>query len=259
MPPGPGGELIYLAGAVSRDTAHGPVTTTVRPAGGITPRPGSPPSWSTTGRQTLNAPGQLAANVSYCSEMTWIPLLATLVGAVIAMGSALLVERRKTQRETTVEWGRTRRQLYARFLSDHAQAGSDLRNIAATPGLDVSERYRQTRAAYAHCYTSRHETALAGRARGRPGPDLLMRRRAARRTDVGHDWLEPRAVVHVPAGDREREGASPAVAGEVDSGAQSAAGASECFTGPGPPLPPSWPRNEAPGLRPRYDLSPQSR
>ena len=30
-------------------------------------------------------------------------------------------------------------------------------------------------------------------------------------------------------------------------------------TGVGPPLPSSWPRNEAPGLRPRYDLSPQSR
>ncbi|MFD5624375.1 hypothetical protein [Streptomyces yangpuensis] len=92
--------------------------------------------------------------------MTWIPLFATLVGAMIAMGSALLVERRKTQRETAVEWGRTRRQLYAKFLADHAQAGSDLRNIAATPGLDVSERYRQTRAAYAHCYTSRHELEL---------------------------------------------------------------------------------------------------
>lgn len=28
---------------------------------------------------------------------------------------------------------------------------------------------------------------------------------------------------------------------------------------PAPPLPSSWPRNEAPGLRPWYDLSPQSR
>lgn len=29
--------------------------------------------------------------------------------------------------------------------------------------------------------------------------------------------------------------------------------------GQGAPLPSSWPRNEAPGLRPRYDLVPQSR
>ncbi|MFE5806963.1 hypothetical protein [Streptomyces sp. NPDC056491] len=92
--------------------------------------------------------------------MTWIPLLATLVGAVIATGSALLVERRRTHRETTVEWGRTRRQLYASFLAAHAQAASDLRNIAATPGMEASERYRQTRAAYTHCYTSRHELEL---------------------------------------------------------------------------------------------------
>ncbi|MFH0179189.1 hypothetical protein [Streptomyces cacaoi] len=92
--------------------------------------------------------------------MTWISLLATLVGAVIAMGSALLVERRKTQRETTAEWHRTRRELYTRFLASHAQAGSDLRNIAATPGLEASERYRQARAAYTHCYVSRHELEL---------------------------------------------------------------------------------------------------
>ncbi|TPQ17760.1 hypothetical protein [Streptomyces sporangiiformans] len=92
--------------------------------------------------------------------MTWIPLLAALIGAMIAMGSALLVERRTTQRETTAEWRRTRRELYARFLAGHAQAGSDLRNIAATPGLEASERYRQTRAAYTHCYASRHELEL---------------------------------------------------------------------------------------------------
>ncbi|MFD8421651.1 hypothetical protein [Streptomyces sp. NPDC059466] len=92
--------------------------------------------------------------------MTWISLLATLVGAVIAMGSALLVERRKTQRETTAEWHRTRRELYTRFLAAHAQAGSDLRNLAATPTLDADERYRQARAAYTHCYASRHELEL---------------------------------------------------------------------------------------------------
>ncbi|MGW7260743.1 hypothetical protein [Streptomyces sp. NPDC054834] len=92
--------------------------------------------------------------------MTWIPLLATLAGAVIAMGSALLVERRKTQREAAAEWRRTRQELYAKFLAAHAQAGSDLRNIAATRGLDAGERYRQTRAAYTHCYASRHELEL---------------------------------------------------------------------------------------------------
>lgn len=92
--------------------------------------------------------------------MAWSPLLAALVGAVIAMGSALLVERRKTQRETAAEWRRTRQELYARFLAAHAQAGSDLRNIAATSDLDAGERYRQTRAAYTHCYASRHELEL---------------------------------------------------------------------------------------------------
>ncbi|MEU4037776.1 hypothetical protein [Streptomyces collinus] len=92
--------------------------------------------------------------------MAWISLLATLAGGVIAMSSALLVERRKTQRETAAEWRKTRRELYARFLAAHAQAGSDLRNIAATAGLDAGERYRMTRTAYTHCYASRHELEL---------------------------------------------------------------------------------------------------
>ncbi|MFI5808837.1 hypothetical protein [Streptomyces sp. NPDC051561] len=112
------------------------------------------------GRQLDGSRGLTAVNASYCSEVTWISLLAALVGAVIAMGSALLVERRRTQRETIADWHRTRRELYARFLASHAQAGSDLRNIAATGGLEESERYRQARTAYTHCYASRHEVEL---------------------------------------------------------------------------------------------------
>ncbi|MFF6878377.1 MULTISPECIES: hypothetical protein [unclassified Streptomyces] len=92
--------------------------------------------------------------------MAWISLLATLTGGVIALGSALLVEHRRARREAVSEWHRTRRELYSRFLAAHAQAGSDLRNIAATSGLDAGERYRLTRSAYTHCYASRHELEL---------------------------------------------------------------------------------------------------
>ncbi|MFE6165501.1 hypothetical protein ACFQ7F_42105 [Streptomyces sp. NPDC056486] len=41
--------------------------------------------------------------------MNWTTLVGTLVGAVIAMGSALLVERRRDRREHALEEQRYRR------------------------------------------------------------------------------------------------------------------------------------------------------
>lgn len=55
-------------------------------------------------------------------------------------------------------------------------------------------------------------------------------------TDAGHDRLELRAVVDVPAGEREHKGTAAAVAGQVDLRTQPAAGPAECLTGPGPPI-----------------------
>ncbi|WP_405654034.1 hypothetical protein [Streptomyces sp. NBC_00019] len=100
--------------------------------------------------------------------MSWTPLVAAIVGAVIAMGSTLLAERRRTQREDAAEWRRTRQSLYSKFLAAHAQAGSDLRNIASTPDLELGERYRQARAAYTLCYVSRHELEILA-------PDSVVR------------------------------------------------------------------------------------
>jgi len=56
--------------------------------------------------------------------MEWTTLLATLLGAAIAMGTSLLVESRRDRRDLAAEWRRTQRDLYADFLTSLAQARS---------------------------------------------------------------------------------------------------------------------------------------
>ncbi|MES9519835.1 hypothetical protein [Streptomyces capoamus] len=89
--------------------------------------------------------------------MTWLSLLATIVGAIIALGSALIVERRRERREEVRERRRTKQDLYARYLAAHAGARARLRIVAATSGLSDEERANQAREAYASCYATRYE------------------------------------------------------------------------------------------------------
>ncbi len=87
---------------------------------------GCPPlPTASSGRAGARPPGP-RVRCLYRSEVAWISLLAALAGGVIALGSALLVERRRARREAVSEWDRKWRELYSRFLAAHAQAGSDL-------------------------------------------------------------------------------------------------------------------------------------
>ncbi|MEU1086219.1 hypothetical protein ABZ401_05185 [Streptomyces sp. NPDC005892] len=58
--------------------------------------------------------------------MEWMTLVATLLGAVIAMGSTLLVEARKDRREAAGEWRRSRRELYGAYLGTLSQVRGEL-------------------------------------------------------------------------------------------------------------------------------------
>ncbi|MEE1761372.1 hypothetical protein [Streptomyces sp. SP18BB07] len=89
--------------------------------------------------------------------MTWLPLFAALVGAVIALGTALLVERRRERREDRIERRRTKQDLYGRFLAAHAHTRAQLRILADTSDLSDEERANRARAAYAGCYAPRYE------------------------------------------------------------------------------------------------------
>ena len=92
--------------------------------------------------------------------MTWLPLLATLLGAVIALGSTLLVERRRERREDRTERRKTKREVYARYLAAHAETRTQLRVLSVASDLTDEERGYRAFTAYAACYAPRYELAV---------------------------------------------------------------------------------------------------
>jgi hypothetical protein len=89
--------------------------------------------------------------------MQWTTLAATLLGAAIATGSALLVEVRRGRRETAAEWRTTKRELYAAFLATLTQVRSELWMITRDTSLSVPERTKTARQAFARCYELRYQ------------------------------------------------------------------------------------------------------
>jgi hypothetical protein len=92
--------------------------------------------------------------------MTWLPLFGTVLGAVIALGSTLLVEGRRERREDRIERRKTRQEVYSRYLAAHAEARTQLRVLSLSPDLTDEDRGHRAFTAYAACYTSRYELAV---------------------------------------------------------------------------------------------------
>ncbi|MEU5902464.1 hypothetical protein [Streptomyces venezuelae] len=92
--------------------------------------------------------------------MTWLPLLGTLLGAVIALGSAVLVERRRERREDRAERRKVKREAYARYLAAHAEARMHLRVLSVAADLTDTERGYRAFTAHAGCYAARYELAV---------------------------------------------------------------------------------------------------
>ncbi|MEV7579075.1 hypothetical protein [Streptomyces erythrochromogenes] len=92
--------------------------------------------------------------------MTWLPLVGTLLGAVIALSSALLVEQRRARREDLRERRKMNQEVYARYLAAHAETRTKLRVLSVAPGLTDEERGHQAFTAYALCYAPRYELAV---------------------------------------------------------------------------------------------------
>ncbi|MFD9061834.1 hypothetical protein ACFVZ3_09965 [Kitasatospora purpeofusca] len=92
--------------------------------------------------------------------MAWLPLLGTLLGAVIALGSALIVERRRERKEERRERLKAKQEMYARYLGAHADTRTQLRIISLATNLTDEERGYRAYIAYAACYAPRYEIAV---------------------------------------------------------------------------------------------------
>jgi hypothetical protein len=86
----------------------------------------------------------------------WTTLLATLVGAAIAMGTSLVVQARKDRHDLAAEWRQIRREIYMTFLSALAKARSELLALSKKSDMTDVDRDETARQVFAPCYEQRH-------------------------------------------------------------------------------------------------------
>jgi hypothetical protein len=87
----------------------------------------------------------------------WTTLLATLIGAAIAMGTSLGVEIRKDRHDTDAE-----------YLTVLSQARWELSGVAGNDELPGETRRSTANMIFAHCYQIRHQLELYA-------PDIVLK------------------------------------------------------------------------------------
>lgn len=92
--------------------------------------------------------------------MDWTTLVATLLGAAIAMATTLGVEIRKDRHDTEAEWRRTRREIYTEYLTVLSQARWELSGVAGGDELSQEARRTAANAVFSRCYQVRHQLEL---------------------------------------------------------------------------------------------------
>ncbi|MFE5163152.1 hypothetical protein ACFRNT_32560 [Streptomyces sp. NPDC056697] len=129
--------------------------------------------------------------------MEWTTLIATLLGAVIAMASTLLIEVRKDRREAQGEWRRSKRELYGAYLATLAQVRSELQLLILDRDIPDGERSVAARRAFARSYDLRYQLEILA-PRAVVEPALTYFRAVRRLRDAAGDGLGRQEV--------EREG-----------------------------------------------------
>ncbi|GAB3989879.1 hypothetical protein GCM10029978_116160 [Actinoallomurus acanthiterrae] len=80
--------------------------------------------------------------------MSWIPVLSTVVGAVIGLGSGLLTEHLRSGRERTGQSLNARRDVYVQYLSALHDANEALRAVSLGEHAPDLTRKAAARAAF---------------------------------------------------------------------------------------------------------------
>ncbi|MFE0376952.1 hypothetical protein ACFW1M_15505 [Streptomyces inhibens] len=107
--------------------------------------------------------------------MEWTTLVATVLGAVIATGSTLLVERGRRKREREDKVSAVLRDLYGEYLAALSQARHTFGNHTSSRGSEPSSRGRDSHDAFAPCYPLRQQLTITAPAETVRASDAAFR------------------------------------------------------------------------------------
>ncbi|MGC5034243.1 hypothetical protein ACPXCS_05550 [Streptomyces sp. DT190] len=93
--------------------------------------------------------------------MEWITLISTVVGAVIATGSTMLLDRQRWRREQGDRETRARRALYGEYLAGLSEARHACGNVARDPDMAVAKRRTTAREAFGPCIGLRYHMTIS--------------------------------------------------------------------------------------------------
>jgi hypothetical protein len=97
--------------------------------------------------------------------MQWITLISTVVGAVIATGSAMLLDRQRWKRERVDRETQARRTLYGDYLAGLSEARHACGNMARDPDMEPSTRRTTAREAFGPCIGLRYQMTITAPSR----------------------------------------------------------------------------------------------
>lgn len=97
----------------------------------------------------------------YSRFMQWITLISTIVGAVIATGSAVLLDRQRWKRERLDRETQTRRTLYGDYLAGLSEARHVCGNVARDSTMERSTRRTMAREAFGPCIGLRYQMTVS--------------------------------------------------------------------------------------------------
>ncbi|MFC8915958.1 hypothetical protein ACFT5C_09315 [Streptomyces sp. NPDC057116] len=92
--------------------------------------------------------------------LQWITLISTVVGAAIATGSAMLLDRRRWQRERLDRGLEIRRTLYGDYLACLSEARHTCGDVARDPDMRLPERRTVAREAFGPCIGMRYQMTI---------------------------------------------------------------------------------------------------
>ncbi|TDT24016.1 hypothetical protein EV562_11940 [Streptomyces sp. BK208] len=94
--------------------------------------------------------------------MQWLTLISTVVGAAIATGSAMLLDRQRGKRERLDREAQARRILYGDYLATLSEARHACGNMPRDPDIAPSTPRTTAREAFGPCIGLRCQMTISG-------------------------------------------------------------------------------------------------